>query len=625
MSSHVIKYFRNSIRSVVLIEFCVLTTIIVAAQTFAQSQLSNITVPHNDIIVSTPSVKRSFEHLERVRNVISDFGAKADVLLTNAFITIATGSPALIAKGADFDCAYLNRLSADKRAAWIEVPGAGGLPWLTLRAQIANCVDNSHLSLTVAAGQTLLESLQSIVYGSDDSEAFVKCAAIAHPCFIPAARYFAKNVEVASGTSLFSESPVEFGEYPDSSHVLPLILAAPGATSIFNVNGAKHVLLRGLWLNCNHEPATSGITGGSSQLDLSNMTIQFCSISGLGGSINEYTGGATIVNSEFFGNNVGISNLIDSAMIGGAVTSSTSDGIYQGDGATADNFVAVRVEWNKGNGYHFVNAGLNQIVGGLVDRNFVNGAFVDSSQVVFTGTVFRRNGAADSGAWMADSQIAAQGAATKLLVSSVLSQTGYNDDGSGSLSPKYFLVSNTTSGSPGLVEMNSSDLSGFKTAFASGSMPISYLLRDNIGVGNFSNLSYPAIGLGKSLLSYGLIKVDASGVASAKITIVSALATVGTWAPYAHHLFLYSVDYNTGAVHTVNFDMSAATTGSGQPTALYASTPYGEGGGKGYFAFSPSDGTIRLSTSGFATDRSGYILSIKNTGTGGVGIGWEVK
>ena len=81
-------------------------------------------------------------------------------------------------------------------------------------------------------------------------------------------------------------------------------------------------------------------------MTMERVTVLRC-VNGVGSQSNTdlYTHVATIIDCMFANNTNGIANLIDSVMIGGAVSANTV-GVNLGSGANANNFIGMRFEWN---------------------------------------------------------------------------------------------------------------------------------------------------------------------------------------------------------------------------------------------------------------------------------------
>ena len=555
-----------------------------------------------------------------IANVIDDFGAKGDVQSPTATVTIGNGSTALTATGAAFGCGYINGLSAKQI---IEVPGAGAAG-ATLKTTISACIDAAHVTLTAPAATALTAIGKTLLFGSNDSAAFAACAASPSPCEVPAAMYFVGDVAVSNGARVIGASPLAYGEAVNAEPSRPFIIAAPGAANVFNVSGANHIVLSHLTLTCNQESAMNGLSGGSILAEINTVTVQYCPGYGLGGGAGDsYTHVATIINSEFFGNGIGLGLLVDSAVFGGASSNNTT-GVDQGTGADGVNFAGFRVEWNSGNGYVFYQAKLNQVVGGLLDRNGICGAYVSASQVIMAGVNFRRNGAANSGNFLADSQICAEGSATVLTVTGPQSSTGANDDGSGPTTPKYFITNNTGGSAPGLVQILGGDGSGYTSTFGAGGYATKYTVQDVNGAVSYSNVAFPGAQYGKALMSAGNVNVNSGATGTVTANAIPGLSAIGPYAPFAEHLLVYAFDFTSGAVHSANFDLSYGVGASGGAATFNASSAYGESGGSGYFTYGGA-GTIQISTSGVTTNGQTFSLSFKDAGANNVGIGWEIK
>ncbi|MBK8211961.1 MAG: hypothetical protein IPK78_20490 [Rhodospirillales bacterium] len=579
------------------------------------------------VIIGTSTGGSAARRYGDMRNVVDDFGAKGNVQVVGVTAAIASGSTALTAIGARFDCAQLNGLAAAGTPALVEVPGAGGSPWISLKTTISACAEASRITLATPAVRALRAVPITLVWGVDDSAAFAACAGAPRMCFVPAATYFVRDARIASGASLFGDAGLAYGEALPNGKASPQILAAPGATNVLDVAGSRNISLRGIVINCNSEPGVNGISGGSTLMELRRVTVQSCPGKGLGGGTRDtYTHIATIIGSEFIHNGTGISNLVDSTVFGGAVTSSSGNGIDMAAGSAKNNFIGLRVEWNRMDGYHFYKANFQQTIGGALDHNFRNGASVKNSIVLLSGVAFHRNGAADTGEPLADAHVAVAGPASKVVITGGMSEVGRNHDGTGNVSPKYFLYLGESTESPASVTITGTDATGFKTAFSVGGTPRRYHVDGVAGAMSVSNVSQPQVIGGKSLWGRGTVRILAGATETVTVPCYSPLAAVGPHAPYAFTLFVYASDNTIGEVHSASFDLvvDSGAVGGGSAIPL-ASRAYGETNGSGYFTFSKDTGTLRLSILDYRTDGDSFTLAIRNAGANPVGVGWELK
>ncbi len=400
----------------------------------------------------------------------------------------------------------------------------------------------------------------------------------------------------------------------------PILLAVAGTTScILNVYGSNDATLKGLLVDGGaNTPTCDGVSSGSTQIMMERVTVVRC-INGLGSVSNTdlYTHVATLINCEFANNTNGISNLIDTAMIGGAVSANTI-GVNLGSGANANSFIAVRFEWSINDGVAGYNASSNVFCGGLFDRNGWRGLNLGAGckDWTFVGVQFARNGS--NNVYPNNSHIALNGT-TSVFFNGCVSRTGTNDDGTGTLSPAYFINYINTNA---LVTISGCDVSGFVTGFAFGSNPTSYVQRDNFGAGDtLVNAARPYIS-GGVIAQTPFTKAGATVSPGASTTIAMGQSPIVTnYSNTTRTLHVTAVNNNSP------YQSCSARIALGfyRDTAVHTPTgsaAYGETGGTGIITWGGS-GKLQLSVSSVASDGSSFMLGILNGGTAD-GSNWSV-
>lgn len=172
------------------------------------------------------------------------------------------------------------------------------------------------------------------------------------------------------------------------------------------------------------------------------------------------TGNSRLVKCHFSGNVIGIDGLVDSHVLMCEVNANESTGIRMWAGNNANVFLDNRVEWNNQHGYEFFGGqSLNQIVGGLIDRNgYAAISAIGDAGVEVTGTQMYRSGRLAEGDDDNDCHVfLGGGASDRFKLSGVVTRYGTNDDGTGYESPRAAILSKNSDNSPNL---SACDLTG---------------------------------------------------------------------------------------------------------------------------------------------------------------------
>jgi len=462
---------------------------------------------------------------------------------------------------------------------------------------------------------------------TNDTAAFT-AALLAGPVVVPSATYRIADLTIPNGAWMEGGAGLGYsgdvgtspGTGQKSAVVAPILLAVAGTTScILNVYGCNDATLKGLFLDGgSNTPTCDGVSSGSTQIMMERITVVRC-INGLGSVSNPdlYTHVATLINCEFSNNTNGISNLIDTAMIGGALSANTI-GVNLGSGANANSFIAVRFEWSINDGVAGYNASSNAFCSGLFDRNAWRGVNLGAGckDWTFVGVQFARNGS--NNVYPNNSHVALNGT-TSVFFNGCVSRTGTNDDGSGTLSPAYFV---NYINSNALVTISGCDVSGYVTAFAFGSNPTSYVQRDNFGAGD------TAVNAARPYIGGGVVAQTLFTKAPATITPGASTSIVLGQSPITTNYSTTSRTLHVTAVNNNNpYQSSSARVALGfyRDTAVHApsgSAAYGETGGTGIITWGGT-GKLQLSASSVASDGSSWTLGILNGGTSD-GSNWSV-
>ncbi len=229
---------------------------------------------------------------------------------------------------------------------------------------------------------------------------------------------------------------------------------------------------------------------------------------------------------------------------------------------------------------------------------------------------FARNGS--NNVYPNNSHIALNGT-TSVFFNGCVSRTGTNDDGTGTLSPAYFVNYINTNA---LVTISGCDVSGFVTGFAFGSNPTSYVQRDNFGAGDtLVNAARPYIS-GGVVAQTPFTKAGATIAPAATTTIAMGQSPITTnYSNTTRTLHVTAVNNNSP------YQSCSARIALGfyRDTAIHAPTgsaAYGETGGTGIITWGGT-GKLQLSASAVASDGSSFTLGILNGGTAD-GSNWSV-
>lgn len=278
----------------------------------------------------------------------------------------------------------------------------------------------------------------------------------------------------------------------------------------------------------------------------------------------------------------------------------------------------MRFEWSINDGVAGYNASSNVFCGGLFDRNAWRGANLGAGckDWTFVGVQFARNGS--NNVYPNNSHIALNGT-TSVFFNGCVSRTGTNDDGTGTLSPAYFVNYINTNA---LVTISGCDVSGFVTGFAFGSNPTSYVQRDNFGAGDtLVNAARPYIS-GGVVAQTPFTKAGATIAPAATTTIAMGQSPITTnYSNTTRTLHVTAVNNNSP------YQSCSARIALGfyRDTAIHAPTgsaAYGETGGTGIITWGGT-GKLQLSASAVASDGSSFTLGILNGGTAD-GSNWSV-
>lgn len=279
----------------------------------------------------------------------------------------------------------------------------------------------------------------------DHSEALRKALKVSKVIYIPAVKgyYRFKDIDLDDGVWLIGTSKLPY--YPkDVKNIVgcgSAIAMSDGGKSIFKFN--NNVTLFGLLLFGNAKRNIDGIEFsekiGSGKV--SNLRLLYCGFYsfrvGIGNN-NKYIK-ADVNNCMSAVNIIGVKNLVDSKISGGCINANLKDGVYLGKGANDNIIINVKSEWNKGCNFKLFHSINNIISNSICDRAGKQGILVVNSQIILDSCIFRRNGALINDPEMS-SHILVEGDGSSLLVRSIKTLIGKNDDRSGLLSPVHSII-----------------------------------------------------------------------------------------------------------------------------------------------------------------------------------------
>ena len=490
----------------------------------------------------------------------------------------------------------------------------------TLATTIAGFTDSRHVTLSATASTALVRSSQQIVYGHDDAAAFAACAATKN-CQIPAATYLVGAAAIPNGGALIGHgAPGYAGDvaanpaaWQTLTPVAPALIASPLATNALNVLGASKVRLEGLFIDC-VDQQRDGVSSGSILLHMQGMTINRCAY-GLGTSgttTDAYTHNSTFTDNQFSNNIVGLTNLIDSSVIAGALSANQA-GAFLGTGASANTFTGVRVEWNSSAGLSDYMGSTLTIIGGLFDRNGGCGLSLGGATAVqVEGVQFHRNGANNDFTWNSNAHWCVSGGGQITFYNAQVA-TGVNDDGTGAKGPLYVGAYNTNGSTPNGVAVHGALTNGYTLSLwqAAPSFGFEY---SGLGVDEYRNSQRPFIANGEvaQTLNTALAAIATGASASATLSqssltanytgqsrelIISATNFNSPWQNYACRVNLYF--YRGSSV--------------GSPAV---SPCYGEAGTAGTFSWGTSS-ELQGTISNTASDGSSFTFKVKNGASDG--------
>lgn len=341
------------------------------------------------------------------------------------------------------------------------------------------------------------------------------------------------------------------------------LVGASGGASIFSINGKRSVAITNLELDCASVTSMVGVTGGGRLVYGNHLSVQNCPGGGVGDNVN-ITQNFYCTDCNLFGNGTNLQNIEDSFYYGNiSASTGTTDNIYLGPG-NGNNEIRGTIEFAGGEGLRCFQC--NRLkVDAIFDHNTSNGLYCDGGTQVDAGSsIFYRNGR--TGTYSHEAHIFSNGTC-QISGGSIQTQTGVDDGGGGSTTPKYVLEINATTDK---MVFTGNDFTGYVTAPVNyNAIPTDFILAHNKGA---VDIFY---GKNSANIYYGQATVNAE-VTSNSDTANSASAGTGALAAMTG-TSNFSTAFGVNALHAVTTGtnntafgyqaLNAVTTG-GSNTAI---------------------------------------------------------
>lgn len=238
------------------------------------------------------------------------------------------------------------------------------------------------------------------------------------------------------------------GGTKDNTSGLSMIIKKSAAASVFNIDGKKGCVFAGFMLD-GIDRAAPAFSGGGQLMILDQLTINRFSIGigGFGATDNTYTRTCRLLSLQISDCNEGISDLIDSQIIGGDITSCNT-GVHWLPGANSNVANSLRVEFCTLHGWDLYQVDGIHIIGGMTDRCGKAGLRLTDIRgtVSVQGHIARRNGSLDADGNSQSNFYLDSNSDTACSIQMVgcMTQTGAEDGGGGTTTPRYGIRWNGT-------------------------------------------------------------------------------------------------------------------------------------------------------------------------------------
>ncbi|HGN9444685.1 TPA: phage tail fiber protein [Raoultella ornithinolytica] len=227
------------------------------------------------------------------------------------------------------------------------------------------------------------------------------------------------------------------------------------------------------------------------------------------------------------GNINGFYNLIDSSVMDSVVNANESHGVNFQTGANNNSLVRCRVEWNDGYGLFANGATGNIFTGEMIDRNGLAAAYcLASGNWIINAAIVRRSGRLAASGNADNCHFRIEGSGSSIIVDGIRTAAGADDDGGGTITPEYGII--TTGSSSNLsVTVGNSLMTGYTIAATNQIVtPANRNYRNNNGLNDTvtNGISQHANGRSSIGADPGSISLSVGGSA-AYTHIQSALTT----------------------------------------------------------------------------------------------------
>ena len=432
---------------------------------------------------------------------------------------------------------------------------------------------------------------------------------------IPPWTFSVGDVALNDGNVLASMLPVPMGGQTstwETEITRPVLRAIPGCVAAIDIQGIYYPSLRGLYIDGGDTAGCNGVSGGGRAPRIEDVTIVRCNYGISGAALRgseTYTRGYSMFNIQIAQCAVGIRNLIDSHLILGQISACTR-GIELLNGANANEFIGVRVEWCSEHGIHLVQCKSNRFTGGLVDRCFGAGAFIqECPDATFTGMDFNRNGAADDGSTYGDCHVAlVSNSGGHIGFSGCSFHSGAGDGGAPPTTPKYLFKFGGTNAS---MRVDSHDLSGYTVARYTGADPLKFALIgpgiDDAHRSVIQTAWRPWFARGQAVQD----RKSANVAAASSVMVTLGQVGVQTFDRSPQTLIVAVTNVATGFHYSARFPLILGRNSGGATIA--AGAVFGEISTAGYITVGGA-GTVNLTISNVAADGTTFDVAVANAG-----------